>query len=1487
MNLILISSARRFQIAVRVALALFGITSFTTNAGLNGAREELSRVRPRSTDLSVGARICVPGDPCAVPSVSPKDGARVVPPGSTSDAFTVTNVGDASGTLYFNSVCSGIASGCTVSPSSAFLGVNASSTVTVSYTAASTGGTGEVRLHAENQGAIYEDEGWINVTVAQNPMISLGPHNGDNRDVSLCIADCFDALLSYSTPAYVSMGTARSVTLLYRKQQAAPTATITADVRDTTVAQSPTQLSIKVKNLAGTYVTLLGNRQEIFYSYQPGAWNRIAVEFDVTGLATGAYDYTVEVTSHFTNNATKVASSLARVLVVNEQSSILGAGWSVAGWQRVLAQSSGGAVVTDGTGSITYFTGPCAAAPCTYVSPPGEFSTLSRQNGGDGTAFKRRYPDGDEVYYLSDGRMAYAQDRFGNRTTYGYDSGSRLATITDPTGRVVAFGYESTPSQSSYKAGTLRWIDDGGGRRAEFGVDAANNLIYVKDVDGVTALASSYDVPNRLRSWTDRRGSTWNVDYDCWRYASVVTMPSVIVNGVSTRPVRRQAAPVQQTALCESSSNGTSTNPLPAALADNVRGSTTDARGVTTQYQLDGFGAPMRIEEPLGRTTVITRNTNSQPTYLRSPGGGAVVWSWSGSDLTETYDSTTGLRTTFHYEPLYHQLSSRWDGVVRDSNFWSGGKLDSSDVGTLGTRRTRYTYETISGRVTGRVATVKDPAGHVVSYAYLSSGSRNLSTVSAAGRSAAHGYDALGRPQWIVSPTGDTTWTAYDLLNRVTQSIGSQRDTTLFGYDAIFPTSLRDAQHQTYWFTPNALGWVESQTDPAARNQTIAYDSAGNVKRITNRRGQIIDFTYDGLGNIATRTADGATTTYTIDPLDRFIAASNVESTDTSRFDAADRQIAEITVRGSLRFDRISTYGAQGLRTGLSVSPWQSTRGFRYSDKLDLDTLIDAGGGRTVFEHNSEGGTNAINLPTTAGLRITRDYPGNHTPSQITYSVSIIDDAIRTFFAYGDNGLIARRIKRSTPTEETGRAYSYDKLRRLTGYADYSTSNGQYLCAPGTNYVVDPVTGEPCWQEGSRTSTDSSNYQYDLVGNRSDSGAVVTAGNRMVRFRGDTIVYDADGNMAKRWLLAGGRVDSLVWNSLGELVSVTRNGVMTSFGYDAFGRRVRKTTGSTVTRYLHDTDELLAELDGSGNRIAEYTYYPGIDRPHSVRRWSGGVATTYYYATDHPGNVVGLIDNANALVNRYSYAPFGARQDSAGTVLNSLRYAGRELDDETGLYYNRARYYDPTLGRFISEDPIGLAAGVNVYVYVDDNPISGIDPYGLQSCETTILTSIPEDVYYANPEAARAYADKVCSGSRDITIWGSSSPISFTFGGGGGYSGGGGGSCSGACGIQPLLAYHSKFLNPNSRENKDPYHNWSKELDPEIVLRGCRVATGSGRYEVFAIAGLAPVPSSDGSYADGYYEIGVVPNLGNAPGAYFVKHRFFRRQSRAKYQLTC
>jgi RHS repeat-associated protein len=165
-----------------------------------------------------------------------------------------------------------------------------------------------------------------------------------------------------------------------------------------------------------------------------------------------------------------------------------------------------------------------------------------------------------------------------------------------------------------------------------------------------------------------------------------------------------------------------------------------------------------------------------------------------------------------------------------------------------------------------------------------------------------------------------------------------------------------------------------------------------------------------------------------------------------------------------------------------------------------------------------------------------------------------------------------------------------------------------------------------------------------------------------------------------------------------------------SFKYDPSGRRIQK-SGASTTNYVYDGANVIEEVDQNGNLLAKYSQGAGIDEPLSELR-SGAIS---YYEQDGIGSVTSLSGNGGALANTYAYDSFGNLTNSTGTVTNPYQYTGRDYDPETGLRDYRARYYDATTGRFISEDPLGFKAGIDFYSYVENSPTNGIDPFGLQA----------------------------------------------------------------------------------------------------------------------------------------------------------------------------
>jgi RHS repeat-associated protein len=220
----------------------------------------------------------------------------------------------------------------------------------------------------------------------------------------------------------------------------------------------------------------------------------------------------------------------------------------------------------------------------------------------------------------------------------------------------------------------------------------------------------------------------------------------------------------------------------------------------------------------------------------------------------------------------------------------------------------------------------------------------------------------------------------------------------------------------------------------------------------------------------------------------------------------------------------------------------------------------------------------------------------------------------------------------------------------------------------------------------------------------------------MLTREGVPYTYDADGNTLSK--TNGSGTTSYVWDFENRLTSVTLpTGGVVSFKYDPFGRRIQKTSPAGTTAYVYDGDNAVEELTGSTGTLGErYTYGPGIDEPLVGQRQP----QIFYYEADGLGSVTSLTTPTGTVAATYTYDSFGFLTASTGSATNWYRYAARQFDSDTALYYNRARYYDPQTGRFLSEDPMGFGGGANHYVYVRNNPANRTDPLGLcdkQKCD--------------------------------------------------------------------------------------------------------------------------------------------------------------------------
>jgi RHS repeat-associated protein len=243
---------------------------------------------------------------------------------------------------------------------------------------------------------------------------------------------------------------------------------------------------------------------------------------------------------------------------------------------------------------------------------------------------------------------------------------------------------------------------------------------------------------------------------------------------------------------------------------------------------------------------------------------------------------------------------------------------------------------------------------------------------------------------------------------------------------------------------------------------------------------------------------------------------------------------------------------------------------------------------------------------------------------------------------------------------------------------------------------------------------------------------------------------DANGNT-----LSDPSGKSYTWDFENRLVSATVPGTGTvNFKYDPFGRRIQKSGPLGTTNYLYDGPDPKAnpdeEVDNGGNILARYTESDLVDEPLAEVRG----ATSSYYEADGLGTVTSLSSATPSLTNSYIYDAFGNVTTTVGTLANPFQFTGRDSDPETSLYYYRARYYAPQIGRFVSEDPIRFDAGTDFFAYVHNNPTRFKDPSGLLNIDGSCDCAgfIKDDVQSEAQKALGAAARITNPGLRDCVI---------------------------------------------------------------------------------------------------------------------------------------
>lgn len=560
---------------------------------------------------------------------------------------------------------------------------------------------------------------------------------------------------------------------------------------------------------------------------------------------------------------------------------------------------------------------------------------------------------------------------------------------------------------------------------------------------------------------------------------------------------------------------------------------------------------------------------------------------------------------------------------------------------------------------------------------------------------------------------------------------------------------MTNALGQATAFAYDALGRVMTQRDPNGALTFIERDAMDRVTDTVDAIGEVSSLEYDANGNRTAIALPRGVIRYTYDDLDRMVTRKDaLNQVESWTYDAMDRPKSHTDRRQLITSFDYDVLGRLSLTTyadGSTITPSydagdrvlslvDTASGNLSWDYDDFDRVVEAASPQGTITYAYDLLDRRVSMGAPGQPLVEYRYDAADRLNRILSGMEIVQ------FDHDDAG----RLKGVTLPNAVQGGYAYDAADRLTGLA-WSKSDGASLGTIG--YAYDGM-GRIASQVGTLAS-------QALTPMR--AGSTFDDNNRMTQSGALTQVFDGTGNL----ISGGGR--TYQWNSRNELESIKQGGTTIAFfGYDALGRRNIKTENGVTTQYLYDGLEAVQEHSSAGT--TPILLGPGIDQ----RIAQGAGADRRYFVTDHLGSTRILTNSSGVAVGQYAYDAYGS---SAATEYISYGYTGREAD-ESGLYFYRARYYDPKQGRFISEDPIGLAGGLNMYAYVEGDPINATDPLGLAGNPLAgyrpaygpiIIKTPTTPIHWVERIISSAIVGKLTLGSTSVNKYGQLTPKASTW----------------------------------------------------------------------------------------------------------------------------
>ena len=922
-----------------------------------------------------------------------------------------------------------------------------------------------------------------------------------------------------------------------------------------------------------------------------------------------------------------------------------------------------------------------------------------------------------------------AEDLYYRFTRKEYDSVRLLESVTDCNGLGIRFDYT--------KEGLLRSITDSAGRLLRVEHDTRSGRIleicgphpedpekeitlasYEYDADGNMTLqrnaagdVMTYEYAGRLivkETW--RNGLAWYFEYD----GTGVGSRCVHTWGDGGIYDHRLTFREGVTEVLDSHEKLTVYHHRGGLVWKKV-----DANGGEHLWRYDDSRRLLAQTDPLGNSTLYRYDRWGNCTDSSDPCGGSVsaVYPGKGNLRNRPVSVTTPDGGTWEF------------GYDRSGNLVSR----TNPEGAV----TRMTYRN------GAVASVKDPYGVVTRLAY--DRFHNLTEASdSRGNTSLYGYDLLGRCVSVTNPKGAVQKREYDPVGRVVRVLDFDGNDIRLSYDGIDNlTEYRDnVQHVEYGYSGM---WKLTRRRDHRGVVNFRYDREERLRRVTNERLQSYEFALDAVGNVtAEKGFDGAVRHYLRDRGGRVVRETLPSGTEREYgYDACSR-VTRVSYPTASDPDQTYAYGLSGRL--VQASRGESTVEFAYNS-LGLPTRETADGNTILRTYDHTGRILTLDSTAGASLRYTRNGYGElegftatggsdadgagswesaHRHDTLGFEVErILPGGVVRSFAYDDIGrLVDARTRKDSRTRHM-RRYRWGVADRLLSVEDSRRGETRYSYTPtGQLERAEYPDGREQWRKSDQTGNLYPDPDMKL--------RRYLGGGRLEQDGEWHCEYDADGNLTERYLGTGRWLDGKKdrwryrWNADGSLAKVVRPDKReVEFTYDALGRRLSKSFGTTVTRWVWNGNVPLhqwkrrREYSVMGNRWRTDTERCDMtvwlfDEESFVPVAMIKEGRSYSILTDQLGTPTEAYDaEGNEVWSRVLDMDGNVIEETGNKGMVPFLFQGQYYDRETGLAYNRFRYYSPKMGMYVSQDPIGLAGGIlNLYGYVDDT-LSFIDILGL------------------------------------------------------------------------------------------------------------------------------------------------------------------------------